>query len=372
MITPLKKAHLDRIWTDPDNPNSTCSIRALHNAVRKEGITLSEVREYLSQKRSYTLHRVARKRFLRRRVIVSSPRHTIACDLAEVGHLSRSNNGVRYLLVCLDIYSRYLHVVPLKNKRGLSVAEALADVLEQEESNGYNKMWTDRGREFLNHHVSNLLKSKKIKLYHTESHEIKSSPVERVIRTLKGRIYRYLTEHGTESYIDVLPKIVKGYNYYPHSGIGNVRPVEAHRHRTPTQTRQHMNHALCKSYKNRVRENAPLSLSVGDSVRVSRANEVFKRGFLYQTTEEIFIVDRIDKTQNVTGYYLRDLDGEPIKGIFYREELVKTSMPDKFAIDIIKKRRRNKRVEVLVHYRGYNNTHDRWLPLSEIESSAHV
>ena len=373
MLTECKRKHLDDIWTKPGHPGSTCGVRTLHRLVKGEkNITLRDVREYLSQKRAYTIHRVTRKHFPRRRVLVSAPRVILACDLAEMGNLARENGGVRYLLVCIDVYSRYLQVVPLKDKRGDTCARALDEVLSNPEGRGYRKVWTDLGKEFVNGHVAKVLERRRATLYHTESHEIKVSHAERVIRTLKGRIYRYLTENGTETYVPVLGEMVRAYNAHPHRGLGNLTPIEVHRHASPTQTRAHFHRTHAKWYKDCIRKPQRHSLRVGDTVRIALADRTFRRGYLYQNTEEIFTIASIDRTQPIVGYYLKDLDGEEVKGIFYREELVRAPVPSTFAIDIIKRRTRNRRREVLVHYRGYNSRHDRWLPLSEVESSAHA
>ena len=372
MLGESKKKHLEAIWCNVENPASTCGVQELYKAVKKEGITLGDVKEYLSQKRSYTLHKVALKRFDRRRVLAAGPRIILGCDLADVSHLARENENTRYLLVCIDVYSRYLHVTPLKDKRGDTCAKALNHILSKPESKGYRRLWTDCGKEFLNRHVARVLEERNIVLYHTVSHEIKVAHAERVIRTLKGRIYRYLTEHGTETYLPVLDKIVTAYNRHQHRGLNMLTPLEVHRYTSPIQTQQHFHRVHSKWYKDRLRNPRPVSLGVGDAVRITVADKTFRRGFLYQNTEEIFTIARVDTSQPIPGYYLKDLDGEIVKGIFYREELVKTILPSTFAIDIIKRRTRNKRREALVHYRGYSNKHDRWMPLSEITSTAHI
>ena len=60
---------------------------------------------------------------------------------------------------------------------------------------------------------------------------------------------------------------------------------------------------------------------------------------------------------------------DPVKGIFYQQELVKAKLPLTFAVDVIGERRRGKKREVLVHYRGYNSRHDRWLPAGDVVTS---
>ena len=74
-------------------------------------------------------------------------------------------------------------------------------------------MWVDKGKEFYNKDVKDL-----IKLYSTENEE-RSSVVERWIRTMKEKMWKYFTAKSTNVYIDVLPNFVKQYNNSRHSSI---------------------------------------------------------------------------------------------------------------------------------------------------------
>ena len=131
MLADWKRAVLDRLWCgDVILPTTGCGAQELYRQSRGEGITRSDVSDYLAGKRSYTLHRITTKRFPRQRILSSRPRETLACDLAEVQQLANDNNGVRYLLICIDIFSRFLRVVPLRNKWADTCARALsADAL---------------------------------------------------------------------------------------------------------------------------------------------------------------------------------------------------------------------------------------------------
>ena len=341
-----KSIRLNSIWSKPDNPHATCGVLELQREVRKRGwedITPADVEDYLTSKRAYTLHKVARKTFPRRRVLAPAPRVIMGADLADMSKLASENNGVHYLLVCLDVYSRYMHVEALKDKRGSTCAEAMARILDKPECHGYRRLWTDRGSEFLNRRMDKLLKEKRIKIYHTESHEIKVSLVERAIRTLKGRIYRYLTDHGTLQYVDALPEMVEAYNRRPHRGLVQLTPQEAHGHSRNRDIDQHLQRVHEPWYKRATRRACRPTLAVGDVVRVSREAQAFSRGFLYQNSEELFTVSSIDTSkQPVVGYYLKDLDGNELKGIFYREELVKAKLPTVYAVDVIGERTRKK------------------------------
>ena len=88
--------------------------------------------------------------------------------------LSKHNNGIKYLLTVIDIFSQFVSIVPLKWKTGQEVANAFSRILKERKP---SKMWVDRGREFYNKDVQKLFE-----LHSTENDE-KSCVIERFNRT---------------------------------------------------------------------------------------------------------------------------------------------------------------------------------------------
>ena len=132
--------------------------------------------------------------------------------------LSKDNDGYRFLLLVIDTFSKYGWIIPLKDKKGETVTKAFQLIFK--EGRRPEKLWTDKGREFYNKDVKDL-----IELYSTENEE-KSSIVERWIRTMKDKMWKYFTDKKTNRYIDVLPDLVEDYNNTVHSSI-KITPVEA-------------------------------------------------------------------------------------------------------------------------------------------------
>jgi len=54
------------------------------------------------------------------------------CDLVDVQSLSKHNDGHRYILTVIDVFSKFLHIVPLKSKIGKAVREAFETVLNDD------------------------------------------------------------------------------------------------------------------------------------------------------------------------------------------------------------------------------------------------
>ena len=70
-------------------------------------------------------------------------------DLADMQLLSRYNKGIKFLLCVIDIFSKYAWVVPLKDKKGVSIVAAFQSILKQSNRKP-NKIWVDKGSEFYN------------------------------------------------------------------------------------------------------------------------------------------------------------------------------------------------------------------------------
>ena len=134
------------------------------------------------------------------------------------------NGGYRYLLMVLDLFSKYVWIVPLKDKNGETVTEAFKTIFKEGHKPQY--LWTDKGQEYYNKHMKELLEKNGITLYSTENEE-KSSVCERWNRTIKTKMWKQFTVQGNTVYLDILLKILKQYNNTTkHSSI-KMTPVEA-------------------------------------------------------------------------------------------------------------------------------------------------
>ena len=250
---------------------------------------------------------------------------------------SKHNDGVTFLLLVIDIFSKYGWVIPLKNKEGKTVAEALKTIFKPE------KLWTDKGKEFYNKDVKDL-----IELYSTENEE-KSSIVERWIRTMKEKMWKYFTDNNMYTYIDILPDLVEDYNNTVHSSI-KMSPVEASKKKNELTVWRNL-------YPDRLKiHDLTPKFSVGDEVRISKKKKTFEKGYTTRWTEEIFTITKIQNTNPIT-YKIADLQGEEIDGTFYEPELQKTEQ-QVFRIEKVIEKRKNKS---LVKWKGYSDRFNSWV-----------
>lgn len=168
------------------------------------------------------LHRPARKIFRRRHVVTRFRNELLQADLIDFQTYFKKNNGLKYILVVIDTYTKFVWVEPLKNKTGKVVTKHMANILKKVHP---KLLQTDNGTEFYNKDFQDLMKKYKIKHYSTYS-VIKAGMAERVIKTLKNKIYQNFTATGSWNWSNSLVKIILNYNNTKHSTI-KCTPYEA-------------------------------------------------------------------------------------------------------------------------------------------------
>ena len=219
-------------------------------------------------------------------------------DLADMQLLSRYNKGIRFLLCVIDIYSKYARIVPLKDKKGVSVVTAFQSILKQSNRKP-NKISVDKGSEFYDASFIEWLQDNDIVMYSTNN-EGKSVVAERFIGTLKSKIYKHMTSISKNVYIDKLNDIVDEYNNTYHATI-KMKPINV-KDNTYLNTDKELN-------------NKDPKFKVVDHVRISKYKNIFAKCYTPNWSEEVFIIKKVKNTVPWT-YVINDLNGEEIIGTF--------------------------------------------------------
>ncbi len=160
--------YLSSIYYDPKRSGGFGGVDRLYKDVKKDGkfkISRTDIKNWLMKEDTYTLHKPIQRNFKRNHVIVGGIDQPWQIDLADMQSLQKFNDGYRYLLVCIDVFSKYAWMIPLKNKSGPSLVEAFKVILSS--GRKPEKIMTDQGTEFLNRHFRALMKEEDIALYNT-------------------------------------------------------------------------------------------------------------------------------------------------------------------------------------------------------------
>ena len=188
----------------------------LYQSLRKKdvNITLADVTKWLNRQHVYTMNRMARHKFDKGTIIANSLSEQWHADLAYFGQWSSDNNDVQYLLIIIDVFSIQLQVSPLKNKTGKDIVDAYSKLTTLPKT-----LRTDEGSEFTNKLFQSFLKNNSIRHY-IGRNDSKAALAERVIQTLKRKIYQQMVYKNTPDYISTLCDIVNSYNKTKHANMG--------------------------------------------------------------------------------------------------------------------------------------------------------
>ena len=247
------------------------------------------------------LHKPVIKKFNKRKVYSQFKDNVWVVDLADMQSLSKKNI-IKYLLCAIELYSKYAFVVPLKDRKGISVTNGFNKIIKQS-GRKPNKIWVDEGSEFYDHVFKRCLSRNNIIMYSTYN-EGKSVVAERFIRALKNKLYKHMTATGKNVYY-VLDDIVNEYNNTKHNTI-KMKPKDVGNNNKRVY--------IDENNKKRSR------FKVGDRVRISQFKNIFAKGYSPNWSREIFIVNKINDTVPYT-YNIKDLNDEEIIGSFYDREL---------------------------------------------------
>ena len=288
-----------------------------------------------SQQLAEELHKPITRNFRKRRVISYGIDKIWAADLVEIQKYSKWNKGIKYLLMVIDVFSKYGWIVPLKDKKTESVSLSFDRIFKKSKRKP-EKLWTDKGSEFISKHLKDFLKTHSIILYHTENEE-KSSIVERWNKTKKYKMWKMFSANNNTVYWDKLDKLVDDYNNTYHSSI-KMSPTEARK-------KENENKVFAYLYGDLIylKPKNP-KFSIGDKVRLSKyKRRVFDKGYTPNWTEEVFVVDKVMLTKPVT-YYVVDLLGEKVEGSFYEKELQKAKQQTFRIEKVIRRDNKKKRL----------------------------
>ena len=167
-------------------------------------------------------------------------------------------------------------------------------------------------------------------------YERKSIVAERFIKTLKNKIYKYVTAISKNVYIDKLDDIINGYNNTYHITI-KMKPVD-------------IKDNTYIDFGKEVNDEGP-KFKVGDYVRISKYKNIFAKGYMPNWSEEVFVIKKVKNTVPWT-YVINDLNDEEIIGTFYEKELQKTNQKE-FRIEKVLKKKGDK---LYVKWKGYDNS----------------
>ncbi len=314
-------------------------------------------------KYSLELHKPAIKTFERRRVISNYANEIWGADIVDFSDYNEFNNGYRYILCVIDVFSKFAWCEPLRDKTATTINKAFKDIMKFSKRKP-KLLWTDKGAEFYNKVFDATLKAQDIKIYSTYG-EHKSVVVERFNRTMKEWIWKHFSSTSNANWIDFLPTLLNFYNNEKKHRSIKMTPANASKKENHQTV---YNNLYLKQYQKIANSDAVKPrFKIGNVVRISRVKDTFEKGFVDNWSKETFKISTVLTTIPIT-YQIVEMDNTPIEGSYYEKELLKTEAPNEFDIEkIVKTKTVKKQKQYLVKFIGWPDKYNRWLTEEEYQ-----
>ena len=294
------------------------------------GATRQAVQEYLRSEPAYTPHKPARRRFTRNHTYVAR----IDAQWQPIWPICRvspgRNGGVRYLFTVIDVFSKFAWANPVHSKDNKAITAAFEQLLTASNPRHPRRLQTDKGKEFINSDFQALIKRHDIQHFASES-EQKAAVVERFNRTIKTRIWTYLSDRGTVRWVDVIQDRVNSYNHSRHRSIG-MAPEDVQK--------MDENRPWVRLFWDGDTYLKPI-IPQEALVRASSHKTVFDKSYMPNWTNKHLTVSQAVPPRKGTKrreYKLVDYHDEPVKNSWYSEELQEIS-DNQYRIDKVLRRR---------------------------------
>ena len=263
-------------------------------------VSTGRIKKWLIGQAVYDAHKAVRRKF-------KQQFYQFDVDTIARKRYKKQNNGYNYILVMIDVMSKFCWTYPLKTLQGVEMVKALSYLISQK----VTKIRSDGGSEFDNQKVKEFMKIKKIDHFLTLN-EQKANIAERVIKTLKSRLVKYMHHMNSHEWMKVLPQITAGYNKSYHRSIkmslndalntdditlwNNLYLPPADKKPVVTKV------ARSKKKKN------PYKYKVGDIVKLSHFKGAFTKEYDEKWTNENFIITSRSTREGLPQYTIKSWD----------------------------------------------------------------
>jgi len=345
------------------------------------GISKNDVSKFLKHNKNWQLHQQPKKIGNSKSIVTSKPNNIFSFDLIDMSKEKYNNNNITFLLTMIDAFSKKLYVFPLQNKEAKSIVNILKEFFDNNKKNIPNIIISDNGSEFKNDLLNLYLKNIGVKQVFGLSYN-PIGLIERVNKTLKELIYKYMSNNNTKNYIDVLNKLIENYNSSIHTTT-KIAPNDV----TNNIKQNKEIHKNIKDVSNKLlaKNNKQLPmLNKNDYVRISlqalpenRKNK-YKKSTNINWTNDVFKVNK--RIMNTNPSIKDRYKLNKISGLYYRNELLlvpdykdKNTKNNEYDVEkILDHKRIGSRIHYLVKWKSFDDEHNTWEPISSFNKNNEI
>lgn len=360
------RAYLLGVYTSPKSPVSFMGIDKVYKYVKSEGkhvVTKKQIHTFLKSLEVYSTHvRKKREKFYYKLTSLGGNK-VLDVDSA---YFDGYDDTYKRMVVLIDTFSKKLAAKALKDIRASTIVRVLPGMIKS--LGGTVALRHDGGGEYVNGALSKKLKAMKIKSIRSFP-RLKSSAAERVIQTLKSKLFKSMQARGTRQWHKLLPDVVASYNNSKHKSLlnGKLSPNEV----TPANTPQLWFH-LKKMQMKGMKAPQPFALQLDDAVRIVYTRKPFEKDFEEKNSTVVYLVCfRYRSGGNLNRYRLKDEKNQVLPGSFSLQQLEQCVVTDDtpYRIDDILGYKTIRGVRcALIRWFNMPSKYDSYVPAREVES----
>lgn len=181
-----------------DPTTGLISANKIYQKLKDKGVSLKQIKEFLEKQETSQLYKPVTKQKVFFPIVSYAPFELIQCDVMDMSNIATTNSYFKYLLVSIDVFTRVLQVIPMKDKSTESIIQAMTKIIKFFHP---DTITTDQGKEYTNQKFNELMKENNIKHVKVDVKQHSSlGIVDRVCRTIRNLINKYCTSHKTTRY----------------------------------------------------------------------------------------------------------------------------------------------------------------------------
>lgn len=266
------------------------NIDKLYKLLKEDGhkVNKSDIKEFLSKQKEHQQFKEIRTTKKKQGYITAmTPNEIWMLDIFYMMKYYKQNHGYKYIIACVDVFTRKAYAAATKTKDISEVLKAIEQLFKNADATP-QILTSDSDSTFLSNEAQNFFMKHEIKHLTVPVGDHKGlGVIDRFARTLKTVLHKRFIYHDTTNWYDVLPKILNQYNNSPHSSIDDIKPNKA-TEPDNIATIAKINYAKRKgltSYDNK-------AFKEGDKVRIKTGG--FNKKTEGQFGDEVYIVKSVN------------------------------------------------------------------------------
>lgn len=278
-----KEDIIREIFNDPKT--GFVGIEKIFRKINNKNISRKDIGDFLKKQEVVQLTRKDNKK--QRSFIPPYPLYEFQCDLIFIEN-KKLNNNSRYVLTCIDIFTKVADAEMLKKKDAMSVVEAMMKIFKRMGIPEY--IYSDRGSEFIAESFKKMLKDKDIDQLFTIGH---APFIEVFNRTIKEMIQKYLISTNTKTIVNILPKMIDNYNNSYHSVIEMNPNQVSDKNKGEVYVNIYRKSHIIEKEKIHVGDRVRVSNIVRATITGDADKKGFKKGYKPKFSKNVFDVEKI-------------------------------------------------------------------------------